>query len=215
MLFLNQYELKGNGIPCYHCNRIRFTMYRMQNYKELTVNNFIAFMAVFLASILMINLSAYDFEIGPHLYLPIGAKILVFLLFGRQVLPGVMASCIFCGVVLFNSWGGNFAWGAFGAIMGAIAPLASMWFIEKFTPANYSDLKNINFRHILFLIFFTAILHSLTRFVIYAKSEVFSINPVDFLAHYMVGDVIGGIVVIWTVLKILPHLVSSLSIKKA
>jgi len=184
-------------------------MYRMQNYKDLTVNNLIAFMAVFLASILMINLSAYDVEVGSYLYLPIGAKILVFLLFGRHVLPGVMASCIFCGVVLFDSWGGNFAWGAFGAIMGAIAPLASMWLIEKFKLANYSDLKNINFRHILFLIFFTAILHSLTRFVIYAKSAVFSINPVDFLAHYLVGDMIGGIVVIWTILKILPFIVST------
>jgi len=186
----------------------------MQQAKSFAVNNLFAFMAVYLASILMINLSGYDVEVGTYLYLPIGAKILVFLLFGRHVLPGVMASCIFCGVMLFDSWGGNFAWGAFGAIMGAIAPLATMWLIEKLTLANYSDLKNINFRHILFLIFFTAILHSLTRFVIYAKSEVFSINPVDFLAHYMVGDVIGGIVVIWTVLKILPYLVSSLSIKR-
>ena len=164
----------------------------MQNYKDLTVNNLIAFMAVFLSSILMINLSGYDVEVGSYLYLPIGAKILVFLLFGRHVLPGVIASCIFCGVVLFDSWGGNFAWGAFGAIMGAIAPLASMWLIEKFKLANYSNLKDINFRHILFLIFFTAILHSLTRFVIYAKSEVFSINPVDFLGHYLVVDTIKG-----------------------
>lgn len=166
-------------------------------------------MAVFLASILMISLSGYDVEVGSYLYLPIGAKILVFLLFGRHVLPGVMASCIFCGVVLFDSWGGNFAWGAFGAIMGAIAPLTSMWLIEKFKLATYSKLKNINFRHILFLIFFTAILHSLTRFIIYAKSAVFSINPVDFLSHYLVGDMIGGVVVIWSVLKILPRIVSA------
>ena len=188
---------------------MKVTILSMQNYKDLTVNNLIAFMAVFLSSILMINLSGYDVEVGSYLYLPIGAKILVFLLFGRHVLPGVIASCIFCGVVLFDSWGGNFAWGAFGAIMGAIAPLASMWLIEKFKLANYSDLKNINFRHILFLIFFTAILHSLTRFVIYAKSEVFSINPVDFLGHYLVGDMIGGIVVIWTILKVLPFIVST------
>jgi len=136
------------------------------------------------------------------------AKILIFLLFGRQVLPGVIASCIFCGIVLFNTWGGNPIYGAIGAIAGALMPLASMWIIERFNLANYSDLKNINFRHILFLIFFTAILHSLTRFVIYAKSAVFSVNPVDFLSHYLIGDMIGGIVVIWTVLKILPFMVS-------
>lgn len=181
----------------------------MENFKELVVNNLIAFMAVFLASIAMINLSGYDVEVGTYLYLPIGAKILVFLLFGRQVLIGVIASCIFCGVVLFDSWGGNIIYGAIGAITGAIIPLISIWILEKFKLADYSNLKNINFRHILFLIFFTAILHSLTRFFIYAKSAVFSINPIDFLSHYIVGDMIGGIVVIWTVLKVLPFIVSA------
>ena len=84
----------------------------MESYKDLVTNNLIAFAAVFLASIAMINLSSYDVEVGTYLYLPIGAKILVFLLFGRQVLIGVIASCIFCGVVLFDSWGGNIIFGA-------------------------------------------------------------------------------------------------------
>jgi len=180
----------------------------MVKYKDFAVNNLIAFLGVFLASVAMQKLSGFDVEVGSYLYLPIGAKILIFLLFGRQVLPGVIASCIFCGIVLFNTWGGNPIYGAIGAIAGALMPLASMWIIERFNLANYSDLKNINFRHILFLIFFTAILHSLTRFVIYAKSAVFSVNPVDFLSHYLIGDMIGGIVVIWTVLKILPYMAS-------
>lgn len=176
----------------------------MQQAKSFAINNLIAFLAIFLSSLIMISVSGFNVEIGSYLYLPIGAKILVFLLFGRQVLPGVMVSCIFCGVVLFNSWGGNFAWGAVGAIMGAIAPLASMWLMQKLKMINFSNLKKVDFRHILFLIFFTAIIHALSRFVIYAKSEVFSINPIDFLSHYLVGDMLGGIVVIWVVLKLLP-----------
>ncbi len=181
----------------------------MYPYKEIFLNNLIAFSAIFLASIAMQQLSGFDAEIGSYLYLPIGVKILVFLLFGRQVLPGVMASCIFCGVVLFSSWGGNFAWGAAGAIMGALAPLFSIWFIQKCNLCDFTELKKIDFRHVLFLIFFTAIIHSLTRFVIYAKSDVFSISPVDFLTHYLIGDMIGGIVVIWLVLKLLPFMVVS------
>jgi hypothetical protein len=51
--------------------------------------------------------------------------------------------------------------------------------------------------------------------VIYAKSEVFIISPIDFLSHYLVGDMIGGIVVIWTVLKIIPYLVSVSRLNKA
>ena len=181
----------------------------MEQHKSLIINNLIAFLAIFLASVAMKYLSNFDVEVGTYLYLPIGAKILVFLLFGRQVLTGVMASCVFCGVVLFSSWGGNFAWGAVGALMGALAPLISMWFIQKLKMVDFSELKNINFRHVLFLIFVTAIIHALSRFVIYAKSEVFSINPIDFLSHYLVGDMIGGIVVIWTVLKLLPFFVST------
>ncbi len=171
-------------------------------------NNLVAFSAIFIASILMKYLSGFDAEVGSYLYLPIGAKILVFLIFGRHVLPGVIASCIFCGVVLFSSWGGNFAWGGIGATMGALAPLVSIMLLQWLKVADFSNLKDIDFRHILFLIFFTAVIHALSRFVIYAKSEVFAISPVDFLTHYLIGDMLGGIVVIWTVLKILPFMVS-------
>jgi hypothetical protein len=180
----------------------------MKQVKSFAMSNFIAFLAIFFASVAMKYLSGFDAEIGSYLYLPIGAKILVFLLFGRHVLPGVIASCIFCGVVLFDAWGGNFAWGAIGAIMGAVAPLVTIWFIQKLKMVNFSNLASIDFRHILFLIFFTAIIHALSRFVIYAKSEVFIISPIDFLSHYLVGDMIGGIVVIWTVLKIIPYIAS-------
>ena len=187
----------------------------MEPVKSYGMNNLIAFLAIFLASLAMKYLSGFDVEVGSYLYLPIGAKILIFLLFGRQVLPGVIASCIFCGVVLFDAWGGNFIFGAIGAIMGAIAPLVSIWFIQKLKMVNFSNLASIDFRHIMFLIFFTAIIHALSRFVIYAKSEVFSISPIDFLSHYLVGDMIGGIVVMWTVLKILPYLISVLRLNKA
>ena len=187
----------------------------MDSYKLLFTNNLVAFLAIFLASLAMKYLSGFDAEVGSYLYLPIGAKILIFLIFGRQVLPGVMASCIFCGVVLFDAWGGNFVFGAIGAIMGAIAPLASIWLVQKLGMVNFTNLANIDFRHILFLIFFTAIIHALSRFVIYAKSEVFSISPIDFLSHYLVGDMIGGIVVIWTVLKILPYFISVSGLGKA
>jgi len=181
----------------------------MKQVKSFAMSNLIAFLAIFFASVAMKYLSGFDAEVGSYLYLPIGAKILVFLLFGRHILPGVIASCIFCGVVLFDAWGGNFAWGAIGAIMGAVAPLVTIWFIQKLNMVNFSNFASIDFRHILFLIFFTAIIHALSRFVIYAKSEVFIISPIDFLSHYLVGDMIGGIVVIWTVLKILPFIVSA------
>ena len=177
--------------------------------KKHLIENSIAFMMVYVAALMMVYQSDFDVQIGSYLYLPIGAKILAFLLFGRSVLPGVIASCIFCGVFLFNAWGGHFIYGVIGASVGAVAPLISMWIIEKFKIASYSSLSGINFRHVLFLVLFTSVIHSLSRFVLYAKSGVFDINPVDFLQHYIVGDIIGGIVVIWMVLKIVPSIIST------
>lgn len=181
----------------------------MKKYSTYISENLIAFMAVVLSSLLMINLSSFSVEVGSYLYLPIGAKILVFLIFGRHVLPGVILACLFCGIVLFSTWNGQLIWGGIGAIIGAATPLVSMWLIEYFKLANYSKLERINFRHILFLIIFTAVLHALGRFILYAKSSVFTINPVDFLGHYLIGDILGGIVVIWTLLKILPFVIST------
>jgi len=182
----------------------------MNNTKDFLINNTIAFFLVFSTSSLMLFGSDFEVEVGSYLYLPIGAKILAFLLFGRQVLPGVIVACLFCGVVLFDAWGGHYIDGALGAVLGALAPLAAMWILDKSEVTNFKNLTNINFRHVLFLIFFTSVIHALSRFMLYAKSEVFSINPIDFLIHYLVGDMLGGIVVIWIVLKFLPYVVAIL-----
>lgn len=186
----------------------------MKNANEFLVNNTLAFFMVFLTSSLMLFGSDFEVEVGSYLYLPIGAKILAFLLFGRQVLPGVIVACLFCGVVLFDAWGGHYFYGALGAVLGALAPLASMWMLDKSDVTNFKDLANINFRHVLFLIFFTSIIHALSRYVLYAKSEVFTVNPIDFLSHYLVGDILGGIVVIWTVLKIVPVIISKIRLER-
>ena len=186
----------------------------MKNANEFLVNNTLAFFMVFLTSSLMLFGSDFEVKVGSYLYLPIGAKILAFLLFGRQVLPGVIVACLFSGVVLFDAWGGHYFYGALGAVLGAMTPLAAMWILDKSDVTNFKDLTDINFRHVLFLIFFTSVIHALSRFVLYAKNEMLSINPIDFLSHYLIGDMLGGIVVIWIVLKFTPYVVSILPIKK-
>ena len=104
-------------------------------------------------------------------------------------------------------------WGAIGAIIGAMMPLLAMKVMGWLKIVDFSDLRKIDFRHVLFLIFFASILHALSRFALYAKGEIFSSNPVDFIAHYLVGDMIGGIVVVWTLLKILPGLISFITVR--
>lgn len=182
----------------------------MKNTKDFLVNNAIAFFLVFLTAALMLLETDFEVEVGSYLFLPIGAKILAFLLFGRQVLPGVTLACLFGGVLLFDAWGGHYIHGAIGAILCSLAPLVAMWILDKSDLTNFKDLTNINFRHVLFLIFFTSIIHALSQFLLYAKSELFSINPVDFLSHYLVGDMLGGIVFIWISLKFIPYLAAIL-----
>ncbi|MDC9727348.1 MAG: hypothetical protein PSN35_05905 [Candidatus Thioglobus sp.] len=93
----------------------------------------------------------YTVELSAWLYLPLGAKILMYLLFGFRVLPGILAACVTSGVVLFASWGDNLLLGVLSAGAGVIAPIVVMSGMKLAKICNFDYLGNIDFRHILTL----------------------------------------------------------------
>ena len=56
---------------------------------------------VFLTSDLMSHFDAGDITIGNYLWLPMGAKILAFLLFGFWAFPGVLLGSLMSGVLIY------------------------------------------------------------------------------------------------------------------
>ncbi len=179
---------------------------KLQNY---LIENFIAFMIVFSMAYVMTWVGTGTFEDGGeivlshYLYLPLGAKILMYLLFGYRVFPGIIAACLVGGVVLMNSWNGHFFIGMLSACAGAIAPIVAMCIMKQTRVSNFSNLARVDFRHVLFLIVFTSVISALLKFFVYTQDLTLNINAVTFITHYITGDVLGGLVVIYLTLHVI------------
>ncbi len=182
----------------------------MQKISNYLTENLIAFLSVFFAAYIMVLFGEFEIAVGTYFYLPLGAKILMYLLFGFRVLPGVLLACIGTGVVLFNSWNDHLLLGSMAACAGALAPIIAMWVMRITQMCNFSNLKNIDFRHVIFLIAFTSVISALLKFFIYMQSITMNINAVDFITHYITGDVLGSLLVIYLVLKLLIPLITRL-----
>ena len=114
---------------------------KFQNY---FIENLIAFMSVFSMAYVMTWVGTFEnsgeIVLKHYLYLPLGAKILMYLLFGYRVFPGVIAACFVGGVVLMNSWNGHFFIGMLSACAGAIAPIVAMCIMKQTRVSNFSNL---------------------------------------------------------------------------
>ena len=173
------------------------------NIKNYLFENIVAFSSVFLAAYIMVFFGRFEVEVGTYFYLPLGAKILMYLLFGFRVFPGVLAACVASGVVLFNSWNDHLLLGTMAACAGALAPVITMQIMKAAKVCNFSNLRNIDFKHILFLIALTSIVSALLKYFVYTQSITMNIDAVDFIVHYITGDVLGSLLVIYLVIKLI------------
>ena len=172
-------------------------------------HNLIAFLLVLFASWIIESLSRSLAE-GSLLFLPMGAEILVYLVFGYRVLPGVMLANFGVGCVLWHDWFGSMVFGFLGhTVFGSIAPILAIQLMRSLHLSDFFQGDKVNFRHILFLILLTALINTLGKFFIYMDHIEESIDPVVFLLSYLAGDILGGLVFIVLALKALPFLFKS------
>lgn len=184
---------------------------KFQNY---LLENAIAFVSVFSMAYIMIWFGSFELEVGSYMYLPLGAKILMYLVFGYRVFPGIMAACVVSGIVLMNSWGDNLLIGTLSACAGAVAPILAMSFMNLTHVSDFSNLSKIDFRHVLFLVVFTSVISALLKFFVYMQDVTLNINAVTFITHYIRGDVIGGLVVIYLALGFVAPIIERSYTKK-
>ncbi len=175
--------------------------------KKYLFENMVAFLSVFLAANIMILFGKLEMGIAAILYLPLGAKILMYLLFGFRVLPGILLACTTSGVVLLNSWDGHLLIGSISACAGTLAPIIAMWTMQITQVCDFSNLRNIDFRHILFLVVFTSIISALLKFFVFYDVNS-NIETVSFIAQDITGDILGSLLVIYFVLKAIVPLIS-------
>jgi len=188
----------------------------LTSYKMHLRQNTIAFFSVFVAAYAMTLFGSYEIEMGSliylpyYIYLPLGAKILMYLLFGFSVFPGIIISCVVTGVVLFNSWNDHLLIGTLAACAGASAPIIVMIVMKLLNICNFNNLKNIDFKNILLLIIFTSMASATLKFFVYTQGTI-DLGVIDFIAHYITGDIFGSLIVIYFVLKVIAPILVRIS----
>ena len=147
-----------------------------------------------------INGPAYPFE-GNLIWLPLGGMSLCFLLFGfRVVFAAILASQL--SEFWFHSQPFFDQVTLIRTISGAMGPALAIASMRFFKLSNFFDGDKLVFHHLLFLAILTALFNTLTAF--FVSSYIVSngqanetINATDFLRNYLMGDILGCLIVLF------------------
>ena len=148
----------------------------------------------------LINGPSYPL-IGNLIWLPLGAMSLCFLLFGFRVVVAAILAAQFSGfwfhsqpffdqVVLVQSFSG---------VTGPALAIATMRFFKL---SNFFDGEKIVFHHLIFLAILTALFNTLISFfvssyIVSNGQDLEIINATDFLRNYLMGDMLGCLIVLF------------------
>ena len=148
----------------------------------------------------LINGPSYPL-IGNLIWLPLGAMSLCFLLFGfRVVVAAILAAqfsefwfhsqLFFDQTLLFQSFSG---------VIGPALAIATMRFFKL---SNFFDGEKLVFHHLIFLAILTALFNTLISFfvssyIVSNGQDLEIINATDFLRNYLMGDILGCLIVLF------------------
>ena len=133
-----------------------------------------------------------DISIGSYLYLPLGAYAFCWTIFGKQGFTGQLLISILM----------SFYWELDSNIfiqytlINVFAPIAAVEIFRFLEVYRYKDFKSETILAILFLCFVLGLFNSLTKFFIYFMTENQVASAFNFLATYLLGDIIGSFVFI-------------------
>lgn len=172
---------------------------------ETIKHNIMAVVLMLSAYFMIDSVGRLSLSEGSVLFLPLGAQVLAYLIFGYRVLPGIVAANFLVGCLLWNDWFGNGFYGFFGHVLfGSVAPIMAIYLMRSMHLSDFFKEGQINFRHIIFLILLTALISTLGKFFIYTNHIVETFDPVHFLWVHLVGGMLGGLVFVVLALKMLP-----------
>ena len=139
---------------------------------------------------------------GNLIWLQIGAVSLCYLLFGYRVLIAV-----FLGIQFSSYWFHGLEFviipTGFVNLMGTLAPLLAIASMKFFKLSNLFEGGKLVFQHLLFLVILTAFYNTLMKFFAWSylsllndKAQILkgmsdSIDAVQFIKNYLIGDILG------------------------
>lgn len=142
--------------------------------------------------------------------LPIGVQILLYLLYGKLALFPVVATCVFNSIFIMER---DPMLGAIGAIISGAMPFVAYQVMSFLKVADFSDLKKLDTRQVLFYIIFASTLTAITRFGIYMQARMFDLEPAQLIVQHIVGGILGSFVVFAVFLLIFPSVVNISNVK--
>ena len=134
--------------------------------------------------------------VGNLIWLPLGVASLCYLLFGFKIVAAVFLAIMFSahwfhGEPLFII-SKNIV-----HLMGTIAPLLAIASMRFFKLSNFFEGGKLVFQHLLFLAILTALYNTLMKFFAYSYFDESSINAVQFIQGYLLGDILGCLTVLF------------------
>ena len=188
--------LSRNLMPTSISTNLRIT--KMQTDKLEFHPHIITFLIVVFCY--LINGPAYPFA-GNLIWLPLGAMSLCFLLFGFRVFFAAILASQF-SEFWFHSQPFFDQVTLIRTISGAIGPAFAIASMRFFKLSNFFDGDKLVFHHLIFLSILTALFNTLTAF--FVSSYIVSngqanetINATDFLRNYLMGDILGCLIVLF------------------
>ena len=164
--------------------------------------NIVAFVLVIISSLIIERTTHIEISIGNLLYLPMGAAIYSYLLYGFGALPGLAIANTLVGYFIWDNWFDLGLTGFFAhVVVGSLAPIAAILIMRYFKLSKFFDDGDLNFRHVIFLVILTALINALLKFFIFMSVLPESPDPSEFISPYLVGDILGGLVFIYLVSK--------------
>lgn len=142
-----------------------------------------------------------DLFYGNLIFLPHSVRLIAAIVFGWVVFPGLFFAHLLSSIIAGHNVDiHSILISTNASLCGYLALLVINFFKIK----NFKNLKDINFKHILFVVFFAGFFNSVGNFLIkdYFFENIVSIN---FILSYLAGDFIGGFIGLYLLLKLLPN----------
>ena len=168
------------------------------NLKIFLQPQIVTFFAIIFAT--FINGPSYPY-IGNLIWLPLGAMSLCFLLFDYKVVLAALLATHFSDVWIHSQlFFSQVTW--LKSIAGVIAPMCAIASMRFFKLSNFFDEGKVVFQHLLFLAILTALFNTIISFFtssyIASKDETMEqINATVFIKNYLIGDILGCLVVLF------------------
>ena len=168
------------------------------NLKAFLQPQIVTFFVILFAT--FINGPSYPF-IGNLIWLPLGSISLCFLLFDYKVVLAALLATHFSDVWIHSQlFFSQVTW--LKSIAGVIAPMCAIASMRFFKLSNFFDEGKVVFQHLLFLAILTALFNTIISFFtssyIASKDETMEqINATVFIKNYLIGDVLGCLVVLF------------------